>query len=186
MPRLFKLVQRSALVLTGVGLGAALWKSRSGATATSDAGLSKHSVAGLEARLAALEAAGITVAAENGKSVVHSAETVAAVASLEATIASLTTRYDSRLSSLETRVGDHAAKLKELPTLAQVVTTMEEMLSNTMSGLDQKLSDQVRSIEVLKTTVSQSDELMERVLDSIYSLQSHVSENDKSEVPVSV
>ena len=78
------------------------------------------------------------------------------------------------------------AKLKELPTLAQVVNTMEEMLSNTMSGLDQKLSEQVRSIEVLKTTVSQSDELMERVLDSIYSLQSHVSENDKSEVPVSV
>src|SRR5438045_4093912 len=111
MPRLFKLVQRSALVLTGVGLGAALWKSRSGATATNgaglSAGLSKDSVVGLEARMAALEAAGITIAAENGKSVGHSVETVAAVASLEATIASLTTRYDSRLSSLETRVGDH-------------------------------------------------------------------------------
>src|SRR5690349_18545006 len=106
MPRFFKLVQRSALVLTGVGLGAALWKSRSGGTATSATGLSKDSVAGLEARLAALEAAGITVAAENGKSADHSMETVAAVASLEATIASLTARYDSRLSSLETRVSD--------------------------------------------------------------------------------
>jgi len=187
MPRLLKLVQRSALVLTGVSIGAAIWKARSGATVSSEAGPVKESVAAdLEARLAALEAAGFSIAMENGKSAGHSAETVAAVASLEATIASLTTRYDSRLSSLETRVGDHEAKLKELPTLAQVVTTMEEMLSNTMSGLDQKLSEQVRSIEVLKTTVSQSDELMERVLDSIYSLQSHVSENDKSEVPVSV
>jgi len=186
MPRLLKLVQRSALVLTGVSIGAALWKSRTGATVSTEAGPFRESVTGLEARLAALEASGISIGAENGKSVDHSAETVAAVAALEATIASLTTRYDNRLSSLETRVGDHEAKLKELPTLAQVVTTMEEMLSNTMSGLDQKLSDQVRSIEVLKTTVSQSDELMERVLDSIYSLQSHVSENDKSEVPVSV
>ena len=105
---------------------------------------------------------------------------------LEATVASLTTRYDGRLSALESHVKEHDAKLKELPTLAQVVSTMEEMLSSTMSGLDQKLSDQVKSIEVLKTTVAQSDELMERVLDSIYSLQSHVAENDKSEVPVSV
>lgn len=186
MPRLLNVIRRSALVLTGVSIGAALWKARSGATASSEAGPSNDSVAGLEARLAALEAAGISIATEKGKSAGHSADTVAAVASLEATIASFTTRYDSRLSSLETRVGDHEAKLKELPTLAQVVTTMEEMLSNTMSGLDQKLSDQVRSIEVLKTTVSQSDELMERVLDSIYSLQSHVTDNDKSEVPVSV
>ena len=115
-----------------------------------------------------------------------SAETLAAVASLESTVASLTMRYDSRMASLESHVAEHDAKLKELPTLAQVVSTMEEMLSSTMSGLDQKLSDQVKSIEVLKTTVSQSDELMERVLDSIYSLQSHVAENDKSEVPVSV
>jgi len=117
---------------------------------------------------------------------VDSAETLAAVASLEATVASLTSRYDGRLSTLETHVKEHDARLKELPTLAQVVSTMEEMLSSTMSGLDQKLSDQVKSIEVLKTTVAQSDELMERVLDSIYSLQNHVAENDKSEVPVSV
>jgi hypothetical protein len=188
MPRLLKLVQRSALVLTGVSIGAALWKSRSGANTEGDSGPLKESVADLENRLAALEIAESrsATANENAERSNHAGETLAAVASIEATVASLTTRYDGRLSQLETRVGDHEAKLKELPTLAQVVTTMEEMLSSTMSGLDQKLSDQVRSIEVLKTTVAQSDELMERVLDSIYSLQSHVAENDKSEVPVSV
>ena len=180
------MVQRSALVLTGVTIGAALWKSRTSATAAGETGPLKESVIDLEARLAALENAGHSapIAQNNGPS--HSAETLAAVASLEATVASLTTRYDSRLGHLESRVGDHEAKLKELPTLAQVVSTMEEMLSSTMSGLDNKLSEQVRSIELLKTTVAQSDELMERVLDSIYSLQSHVAENDKSEVPVSV
>lgn len=186
MLRLLNLAKHSAFVLTGVTIGAALWKARSnGAAAGENSGPLNQSVADLEARLAALETNGTQHAsAESAHN--NSVETLAAVASLEATVASLTTRYDSRISTLETHVKDHEAKLKELPTLAQVVSTMEEMLSSTMSGLDQKLSDQVKSIEVLKTTVSQSDELMERVLDSIYSLQSHVAENDKSEVPVSV
>jgi|SRR5579871_1024296 len=186
MLRLLNLAKHSAFVLTGVTIGAALWKSRSGAAAESeDTSPLKQSVADLESRLAAIESRpAATVSAETSHH--SSAEAVAAVASLEATVASLTSRYDGRLAVLETHVKEHDAKLKELPTLAQVVTTMEEMLSNTMSGLDQKLSDQVKSIEVLKTTVSQSDELMERVLDSIYSLQSHVTDNDKSEVPVSV
>ena len=186
MLRLLNLAKHSAFVLTGVTIGAALWKARSGsATPGENGGPLKQSVADLEARLAALETNGVqhVPATETSH---KSAETLAAVASLEATVASLATRYDGRLTTLESHVKDHEAKLKELPTLAQVVSTMEEMLSSTMSGLDQKLSDQVKSIEVLKTTVSQSDELMERVLDSIYSLQSHVAENDKSEVPVSV
>jgi uncharacterized coiled-coil protein SlyX len=184
MLRLLNLAKHSAFVLTGVTIGAALWKSRSGvSTSGGDAGPLKDSVADLETRLAALENhSGEHLETEHAKS----AKTIAAVASLEATMASLATRYDGRLTALETHVAGHDAKLKELPTLAQVVSTMEEMLSSTMSGLDQKLTDQVKSIEVLKTTVAQSDELMERVLDSIYSLQSHVAENDKSEVPVSV
>jgi uncharacterized coiled-coil protein SlyX len=177
MLRLLNLAKHSAFVLTGVTIGAALWKSRSGASASGEDGSPlKLSVANLQVRLAALE---------NGSGQ-HSAETLAAVSSLEARMASVTNRYDGRFVALETHVAAHDAKLKELPTLAQVVSTMEEMLSSTMSGLDQKLTDQVKSIEVLKTTVSQSDELMERVLDSIYSLQSHVAENDKSEIPVSV
>jgi len=185
MPRLLNLVKSSALVLTGVTVGAALLKSRSGASSSGDAGALKQSVSDLEARLAALENTPPGNSSESRPAENHSAETLRALASLESSVASLSTRYESRLSQLETRVGDHDAKLKELPTLAQVVSTMEEMLSSTMSGLDQKLSEQVRSIDVLKTTVSQSDELMEKVLDSIYSLQSHV-ESDKSEVPVSV
>ncbi len=184
MLRILNLAKHSAFVLTGVTIGAALWKSRAGANASGeDAGPLKQSVADLEARLKALE----NGSGQHSEAILDkSAETFAAVASLEARVSSFATRYDGRLTSLEAHVANHDAKLKELPTLAQVVSTMEEMLSSTMSGLDQKLSEQVKSIEVLKTTVSQSDELMERVLDSIYSLQSHVAENDKSEVPVSV
>jgi uncharacterized coiled-coil protein SlyX len=185
MLRMLKLAQRSALILTGVSIGAAIWKSRAGANTSGDAGALKRSVSDLENRLTALEnGTASTAGSETGTR--NTPETLAAVASIEATVASLTTRYDSRLTTLESQVAGHDAKLKELPTLSQVVSTMEEMLSNTMSGLDQKLTEQVRSIDVLKTTVAQSDELMERVLDSIYSLQSHVGDTDKSEVPVSV
>lgn len=185
MPSLLKIAQKSALVLTGVTIGAALWKTRAGANGPGEAGPLKESVTDLEFRLAALENGGLHIVSDEREHG-NAAHTLSAVASLEASVAALTTRYDGRLAQLESRVGDHDAKLKEVPTLAQVVSTMEEMLSSTMSGLDQKLSEQVRSIDVLKTTVAQSDELMERVLDSIYSLQSHVAENDKSEVPVSV
>jgi uncharacterized coiled-coil protein SlyX len=187
MLRLLSLAKHSAFVLTGVTIGAALWKARSGADAPEqDAGPFKQSVADLEARLAALENGSAQHSVSTDASQSSSAETLVTIDTLEATVASLTARYDRRLAALETHVKDHDTKLKELPTLAQVVSTMEEMLSSTMSGLDQKLSDQVKSIDVLKTTVAQSDELMERVLDSIYSLQSHVTDNDKSEVPVSV
>jgi len=194
MPRLINIIQRSALILTGVSIGAALWKTRSSATTSSpDAGPLKESIHDLEARLAALETVENSHMAAEGKLNGDSAHALAAIAALESSVATLATQYHGRLAEVENRIshhdvklGDHDAKLKEMPTLAQVVSTMEEMLSSTMSGLDNKLSEQVRSIEVLKTTVAQSDELMERVLDSIYSLQSHVAENDKSEVPVSV
>jgi len=186
MPRLKNVVQGSALILTGISIGAALWKSRAIATPSPNGSPLKESLEDLEARLAALETSGNHHSPVEENHNGNSTQTVAAIASLESTVAALTARYDNRLAEVENRLGEHDSKLKELPTLAQVVSTMEEMLSSTMSGLDSKLGEQVRSIEVLKTTVAQSDELMERVLDSIYSLQSHVAESDKSEVPVSV
>jgi chromosome segregation ATPase len=187
------IVQHSALILTGVTIGAALWKTRSSANPSPNNQPLKEAIDDLEARLAALESVENRHTAVEGNLSGDSAHALAAIAALESSVAVLTTRYDGRLAEVESRIGDHdvklgdhAAKLKEMPTLAQVVSTMEEMLSSTMSGLDKKLSEQVSSIDVLKTTVAQSDELMERVLDSIYSLQPHVAENDKSEVPVSV
>jgi chromosome segregation ATPase len=170
-------------MFTGVSIGVALWKTRSGPTPSPNARTRKESIEDLEARLAALETAKYRHAAIEGNGR-GSANTLAAIAALESSVAGLAAQYhgrlaevEGRISNHEVRLGDHDAKLKETPTLAQVVSTMEEMLSSTMSGLDNKLSEQVRSIEVLKTTVAQSDELMERVLDSIYSLQSNI--NDK-------
>ena len=161
-------------MFTGFSIGVALWKTRSSTTPSPDAKPRKESIEELEARLAALETVQHRRAATERNGGGDLRNSLAAIAALESSVADLTTRCDGRLAEVESRIGGHEAKLvahdaklKEIPTLAQVVTTMEEMLSSTMSGLDAKLSEQMRSIEVLKTTVAQSDELMERVLEAI-------------------
>ena len=50
---------------------------------------------------------------------------------------------------------------------------MEQFLSKTMGSLDDRLTAQAQSIDVLKTTVSQTDSLLERVLESLDSLQAY-------------
>jgi ABC-type Zn2+ transport system substrate-binding protein/surface adhesin len=166
-------------MLTGFSIGVALWKTRSSASLSSDSRPGRESIEKLEARLAALATVEHRRAGMSGNGTDDFTKALTAVAALESSVAALSARCDgrlvaveSRLSEHDTKLRDHDVKLKEMPTLARVVTTMEAMLSSTMSGLDNKLSEQLRSIEVLKTTVAESDELMERVLDAI--------NNDKS------
>jgi hypothetical protein len=56
---------------------------------------------------------------------------------------------------------------------------MEQLLSRTMASLDDRLTTQAHSIEILKSTVSQTDSLLERVLESLDSLQAY---NDSPEL----
>src|ERR1039457_5302233 len=66
--------------------------------------------------------------------------------------------HDYRLSRLEVRSATHETKLKEVPSTAQIVSAMDELLAKAMSGLEGRLTAQARSIETLQTTVSQTDE----------------------------
>lgn len=95
------------------------------------------------------------------------------VTELEARMAAQETAQDSRFQKIEARLEEHGSKLAEIPSTTQIVAAMEQLLSKTMSSLDDRLSNQARSIEVLKTTVSQTDSLLERVLESLDSLQSY-------------
>jgi uncharacterized coiled-coil protein SlyX len=94
-----------------------------------------------------------------------------AVSSLESRMAAQEAVNAARFGQLEARLDDQAAKLTEMPSTDQIVGAMEQLLSKTMSSLDQRLTTQAHSIEVLKTTVSQTDSLLERVLESLDSLQ---------------
>jgi uncharacterized protein (DUF2342 family) len=112
----------------------------------------------------------------------------AALQELKSSLANLETRFkvqDSataeRFTKMETRLEEHAAKLAEVPSTAQIVAAMEQLLSKTMTSLDERLTTQAHSIEVLKTTVSQTDSLLERVLESLDSLQSYTDPVDLSD-----
>jgi CHASE3 domain sensor protein len=104
-----------------------------------------------------------------------------ALANLEARLAEQESATANRFSKIETRLEEHAAKLADVPSTAQIVSAMEQLLSKTMASLDERLTTQARSIEVLKTTVSQTDSLLERVLESLDSLQSYGEGAEKTE-----
>jgi chromosome segregation ATPase len=104
----------------------------------------------------------------------------AAVTELRQTVAEIERRLEGqesantlRFGGLETRVEEHSTRLREVPSTRQIVDAVEQLLSNTMTSLDERLTTQAHSIEVLKTTVNQTDSLLERVLESLDSLQEY-------------
>lgn len=100
------------------------------------------------------------------------------IGNLESRLAAQETATSVRFSQLEARLEEHSAKLSEVPSTSQIVSAMEQLLSKTMTSLDDRLTTQAHSIEVLKTTVSQTDSLLERVLESLDSLQTYSESSD--------
>ncbi len=97
---------------------------------------------------------------------------------IEQRMAAQDASQSGRLQQIENRLGEHAAainehtqRLADVPSTSQIVTAMERLLQKTMSSLDERLSAQAHSIDILKTTVAQTDSLLERVLESLDSLQ---------------
>ncbi|HJT89248.1 MAG TPA: hypothetical protein VJ732_15380 [Bryobacteraceae bacterium] len=93
------------------------------------------------------------------------------LAELESRLAAQQAASTTRFGAIEARLEEHTAKLADMPSTSQIVAAMEQLLSKTMVSLDERLTAQAHSIEVLKTTVSQTDSLLERVLESLDSLQ---------------
>lgn len=129
-------------------------------------------------------AAGVLTSNKRGRSgrgEPHGSEWKSALAQLEERMTSQEAANAQRFSGIETKLEEHAARLADAPSTAQIVTAMEQILARTMSSLDDRLNSQARSIDTLKTTVSQTDTLLERVLESLDSLQSFSDSADFSE-----
>jgi hypothetical protein len=95
------------------------------------------------------------------------------LADLEARLVAQESAATARFTKTEARLDEHAGRLADVPSTTQIVTAMEQLVSKTMTSLDDRLTTQARSIEVLKTTVSQTDSLLERVLESLDTLQAY-------------
>ena len=97
-----------------------------------------------------------------------------AMAQLEANLAARESATEDRLCHVESTLKTHSARLADVPSTSQIVAAMEQLLSKTMSSLDDRLTNQANAIEVLKSTVSQTDSLLERVLESLDALHGSV------------
>jgi hypothetical protein len=105
------------------------------------------------------------------------------VAALETRLASQETLDEKRVAQIEARLNEHDERLQQVPTTSQLVAAMESLLSKTMAGLDERLTSQAHSIEVLKATVAQTDELLERVLESLDSIRQDSAQDESVLVP---
>jgi hypothetical protein len=92
------------------------------------------------------------------------------VSSVESRLASQESLSADLLKQLEGRLEALASRVGETPSTQEIVAAVERLLFRTMTSLDERLSAQAQSIELLKGTVSQTDSLLERVLESIDSL----------------
>ncbi len=131
--------------------------------------------------LAGVAAGALTLRRERGGGAAASGDVKQLVASLEARIAAREAAGETRFAEIEARLEEHSAKLAEIPSTSQIVGAMEQLLSKTMASLDERLTAQAHSIDLLKTTVSQTDSLLERVLESIDSLQTFSEPAEVSE-----
>lgn len=93
------------------------------------------------------------------------------VSSVEARLATQESLSTDLLKQLEGRLEELASRVGETPSTQEIVGAVERLLFRTMTSLDERLSAQAQSIELLKSTVSQTDSLLERVLESIDSLE---------------
>ena len=93
------------------------------------------------------------------------------VSSVESRLASQESLSADLLKQLEGRLEALASRVGETPSTQEIVAAVERLLFRTMTSLDERLSAQAQSIELLKGTVSQTDSLLERVLESIDSLE---------------
>jgi hypothetical protein len=106
------------------------------------------------------------------------------LAALDARVSAGEAATAEKFGQIEARLEEHSSKLAEMPSTAQIVGAMEQLLAKTMASLDERLTTQAHSIDVLRTTVGQTDSLLERVLESLDSLQSFTDPTELAEDPL--
>ena len=69
------------------------------------------------------------------------------IAELEARLVAQQSASTAKFGQVETQLQEHTAKLAEMPSTKQIVDAMEQLLSRTMSSLDERLTTQAHSID---------------------------------------
>ena len=75
-----------------------------------------------------------------------------------------------RVEQLEQRVEQLVNEPPGLPAVDQVLEAVEQMVSAKIGGLDERLTDQVQAIDLLRTASAQTDALLQKLLEAVETL----------------
>lgn len=83
-----------------------------------------------------------------------------------------------RVEQLEQRVEQLAGEPSALPPVDQVLAAVENMVAAKISGLDDRITEQVHAIELLRSASAQTDLLLERLISAVDSLAHNAIEKE--------
>jgi len=75
-----------------------------------------------------------------------------------------------RVEKLERCVEQLAGEMPSLPPIDQVLAAVEQMVAAKISGLDERLGDQVQAIELLRNATAQTDLLLQKLIQAVEEL----------------
>lgn len=80
-----------------------------------------------------------------------------------------------RVEQLERRVEQMAAE-PALPAIDQILGAVEQMVSQKVAGLDERLTDQLHAIELLRNASNQTDSLLQKLIQAVETLADQTAE----------
>ncbi len=87
-----------------------------------------------------------------------------------------------RVEHLERRVEQLVSEPSPIPTIDQVLAAVEQMVAAKIEGLDERLTDQVQAIEMLRNASTQTDVLLHKLLRAVEALADQAAEKTEAEV----
>ena len=81
-----------------------------------------------------------------------------------------------RVAQLERRVEQIVTEIPSVPSIEQVLAAVEQMVTAKIGGLDERLTDQVHAIELLRHASTQTDALLQRLIQAVENLAEQSSE----------
>ncbi len=98
-----------------------------------------------------------------------------------AAVASQLAAVSARVERLERRVEELVSEPQPIPAADQVLAAVEQMVAVKIGALDERLTDQVHAIEMLRHASTETDVLLHKLLRAVEALADQASE--KMEAP---
>ncbi len=86
----------------------------------------------------------------------------------------------ARVEQLERRVEQLVSEGPPIPAVDQVLAAVEQMVAAKIGGLDERLTDQVHAIEMLRNASTQTDVLLHKLIRAVEALADQAAEKTEA------